>query len=158
MEIKPHWAETFINWFPTHTDLYIRGERGANWHKARQLREKLFKALVPFFDRLRDEARSEPARPAFVTGSHVYGTPTKHSDLDLVLVANSDDNYAQLLFELSDDTGSDAGNAKHGKLDLITVTPEEYGRWKRARDRCLSEAPVTKERAIQIHREEGAGW
>jgi len=59
MRVKVHWAETFLNWFPVHTKLYIRGERGKDWPQAEALRQELFHVLVPFFDRLRKEAYEE---------------------------------------------------------------------------------------------------
>ena len=97
--------------------------------------------------------------PAFLTGSHVYGTPTDGSDVDLVVVVDYDDtNLIGMLWNEADSRdGSDASSLKFGKLNLISVTPLEYDRWKKARDRCLAEAPVTRERAIEIHKEEKAG-
>lgn len=59
MRVKIHWAQRFIDWFPHHTKLYIRGERNADHAKADALRKELFDALVPFLDRMRTDARAE---------------------------------------------------------------------------------------------------
>jgi hypothetical protein len=89
----------------------------------------------------------------------VYGTPKPDSDVDLVVVADFDDEFfVSMLWDLADDRdGSDCGSLHFGKLNLISVTADEYDRWKRARDRCVAEKPVTRERAIEIHKEERAG-
>lgn len=63
LQVKPHWAESFINWMYRQSKLlYVRGERGADWKKAHDLRRKLFKELVPFMDELRAEAIEEGRR------------------------------------------------------------------------------------------------
>jgi len=59
LTVKLHPAERFLNWFPRHTKLYIRGERGADWPKRNKLDKELFDALVPFLELLRHEARVE---------------------------------------------------------------------------------------------------
>jgi hypothetical protein len=59
LEVKLHPAERFLNWFPKHTKLYVRGERGADWPKRNKLDKELFDALVPFLEGLRHEARIE---------------------------------------------------------------------------------------------------
>jgi predicted nucleotidyltransferase len=101
----------------------------------------------------------ETKRLPFVTGSRVYGTPRPDSDVDLVVVADFDDDFfVSVLWDFADDRdGSDCGSLHFEKLNLISVEPDEYDRWKRARDRCLAEKPVTRERAIEIHKEERAG-
>lgn len=70
MNVKLHWAERFINWFPNNSKLYIRGEQGKGWNETQQLYSDLFKALAPFLDKLKAEAYQEgyesavPATPA----------------------------------------------------------------------------------------------
>lgn len=59
MRVKLHWAERFMNWFPAHTRLYIRGARGKGWAEQRVLDQELFDQLAPFLDQLRAEAKAE---------------------------------------------------------------------------------------------------
>lgn len=59
MQAKLHWAERFMNWFPAHTQLYIRGERGKSRREVQALRKELFDKLAPFLDRCRAEAKAE---------------------------------------------------------------------------------------------------
>jgi len=59
VNVKLHWAERFLNWFPFNTKLYIRGERGASQGKASELQRELFHALAPFLDELKKEAELE---------------------------------------------------------------------------------------------------
>lgn len=49
--VEKHLAEKFIDWYPTNTKLYLRGERGADHKKMGELNRELFKALVAFFDK-----------------------------------------------------------------------------------------------------------
>lgn len=105
-------------------------------------------------------------RPAFLTGSRVYGTPREDSDLDLVVYmpGTAEDKLLEAVADkfgqLKDTTYHDAvPNVPYtfGKLNLIVcVSVERYESFFRARTRCLQEAPVTRERAIEIHKEERA--
>jgi hypothetical protein len=61
MRVRLHWAERFINFYPSNTKLYVRGARGADHAKARKLEKELFDSLVPFLDKLKREARIELA-------------------------------------------------------------------------------------------------
>lgn len=57
--IKLHWAERFMNYMVHHTDLYERKTK-ANKNLDGIARDKrLFDQLVPFFNKLRDEAYLE---------------------------------------------------------------------------------------------------
>ena len=76
--VQLHWAERFINWYPFHSKLYVRGARGADQKKASALQKELFDNLVPFLDRLKNEARAELARELKVRLPHVI-TNTPHS-------------------------------------------------------------------------------
>jgi hypothetical protein len=98
-------------------------------------------------------------RLPFVTGSRAYGTPKKDSDVDLVVVADFDDDFfVSMLWDFADARdGSDCGSLHFGNLNIIFVDADEYDRWKKARDRCIAERPVTRERAIEIHKQEKAG-
>jgi len=78
MKVQLHWAERFINWFPFHSKLYIRGERGADHEKARALTKELFDALVPFLDQLKSEARKELAKELSRDLEHIIRN-TPHS-------------------------------------------------------------------------------
>lgn len=48
--VRKHPAERFINWFPHHTKLYLRGEQGKPWEVTHRLYEELFEQLKQFFD------------------------------------------------------------------------------------------------------------
>lgn len=62
INVRLHWAERFINFYPRETKLYLRGARGADHAKAHALEKELFDALVPFLDKLRDEAIEDCAK------------------------------------------------------------------------------------------------
>lgn len=108
-------------------------------------------------------------RPAFVTGSRVYGTPRPDSGLDIVVLLDANTYY-----KLADHLGCpDCGRGSHapagsdhpsasaeesypplylGKINLIPVfSPEMYDGWLKARDLCKAEAPIDRKRAIEIH-------
>jgi len=84
---------------------------------------------------------------AFITGSRIYGHPTKDSDIDLVIY--TDQETKELLIALSD-TGKQP--CKFGKLNLILTTDkDEYNSWLVAKFSCMVLSPITKERAVEIH-------
>ena len=93
---------------------------------------------------------------AFLTGSRVYGTPRETSDYDLVVRCDND-TYHALLRASEGRGGSRDPPIRFGRLDIIAIGPDGdlFDRWKHARDKCLAEKPVTRDRAIQIHQEEG---
>lgn len=62
MNVKLHWAERFINWFPHHTDLYVR--RKKRGEQRRILGKDVVAALASFFDGLLAEAKAEGAAEA----------------------------------------------------------------------------------------------
>lgn len=97
-------------------------------------------------------------RLPFVTGSRVYGKPKLGSDVDLVVLWDFDMPYdeAATLCSLADfsDGSGDSSSFRFGQLDIIAVDEKEYDQWWRARERCLAEHPVTRERAIEIHEQE----
>jgi len=57
--VKLSLAERFLNWYPKHTKLYIRGERGKDWETRRLLDQELVEALNPFLERLVQERVDE---------------------------------------------------------------------------------------------------
>ncbi len=69
MNIRLHPAEQFLNYFPRHTQLYVRGERGKSAAETDAIYRKLFHDLVPFFDRLLADYGIEwtPAPPSTAT-------------------------------------------------------------------------------------------
>lgn len=99
---------------------------------------------------------------AFLTGSRCYGIPTEGSDWDLVVLMSAD-TAAQLGEspgnECKYDLHCSASTAfRFGILNLIVCfTEEEFENWRLARDKCLAEKPITRDRAIEIHKAEGAG-
>lgn len=99
----------------------------------------------------REQEREVVPTPAFVTGSHIYGTPGPESDIDLVVLCNAK-TKAKLLEE--------AGGKypiRFGKLNVIVASSqEEYKAWADAKARCLEFArgkgrQLTKEEAVTIH-------
>ena len=48
LTVKLHLAEKFINWFPSNTKLYLRGERGKDWATISKLYSELFQQLKIF--------------------------------------------------------------------------------------------------------------
>ena len=72
MRIELHWAERFLNWYVHNTGLYIRGQRGKEWDVRRTLDKELFDALVPYLDKLKDEAYKAGLEAA---ATYVKGLP-----------------------------------------------------------------------------------
>jgi hypothetical protein len=66
MNVKLSWVERFINWFPGHTRLYIRGAQGKPRHEIERLWRELFGDLKPFLAELRDEAYREGYEAGYV--------------------------------------------------------------------------------------------
>lgn len=89
---------------------------------------------------------------AFLTGSYVYGSPTKHSDVDLVIRVDQE-TFDQLI-DLSD-----AGKlpVKFSDLNLILAeTDDKYNAWLYAKEKCVErmaalKRKLTKDEAIEIH-------
>jgi len=57
--VKLSPGERFLNWYPKHTKLYLRGERGRDWAERRALDQELFDELNPFLCALLNEARRD---------------------------------------------------------------------------------------------------
>ena len=94
---------------------------------------------------------SDILTPAFLTGSHAYGTPTEKSDIDLVVLA-SQETIAKLeeLLGIDSDYGDGVGNLLIGKLNLILVGPELYEAWDKGTQLLIGQAPVTRKRAVEV--------
>lgn len=86
-------------------------------------------------------------RPPFITGSQAYGTPTKQSDIDLVVHSQ---NVPQVLVINSDQGGSELGSVKFGKLNLIFANDKEYDCWKEGTDLLIKRKPVTRDEAKAV--------
>jgi len=64
---------------------------------------------------------------AILTGSHAYGAPTDHSDIDLVI--RCENKIADLLRKNSD--VSPDGSVRYGKLNLILcLEDDQYKAWE----------------------------
>ncbi len=86
-------------------------------------------------------------REAFVTGSRAYGTPRADSDLDLVVRVS--EAGADALRRMSDN--GHGYPCRYGRLNLIIVTDDDQWIARKAQHiGCRREAPVTRERAIEI--------
>ena len=81
-----HFAERFLDWYPIHTNLYIRGYRGKDSETKRELDSELYRVLAPFFGRLKCEARLE----AFEAAMQAY---LKSNSADLIAKINDTGDY-----------------------------------------------------------------
>jgi predicted nucleotidyltransferase len=96
-------------------------------------------------------------REAFVTGSHVYGRPTKKSDIDLVVELPWEDFLFLVQYDKSRGKRSTELSLRFGQLNLIVCTDGSSVDWWEARKECLLIAkrqgrPITKRQAALIHR------
>ncbi len=94
---------------------------------------------------------------AFITGSHAYGTPNKDSDIDLVVLVESDDTIYDLL--KGDEGGANTDEyetslgapLRFGKLNLICCVEErKYEIWRKGTEQLKAIAPVTREQAVEL--------
>jgi hypothetical protein len=100
-------------------------------------------------------------RPAFITGSHAYGTPTADSDIDLVILVEP--HQVSRLMELSGirwGEGSTTGyehacvSAKFDRLNLLICWTElQYDVWRQGTDELKEDRPVTREQAVEKFKE-----
>jgi hypothetical protein len=87
--------------------------------------------------------------PAFVTGSHAYGVPTRKSDVDLVVFM--DDKTKDNITLLSDECSYPI---KYGNINIIApTTQKEYDMWRLGTSilvqRCIDQKRrIPKEEAI----------
>lgn len=88
--------------------------------------------------------------PAVLTGSQVYGVPNSESDIDVVIEV-AGEVYGDLL-QYSDHPRL----LRYGKLNLILTWSREGRRlWAKGTQLLLSEAPVTRDRAVAMFNELG---
>jgi predicted nucleotidyltransferase len=97
--------------------------------------DRLKRFLIALLPLLREHG----ARTAYVFGSHARGTADEHSDIDVIIVAQSDracvdrfQDYLPAILEVG------------GRVDLFVYTPEEF------------EAMRSQERPFLIHALDGA--
>lgn len=95
---------------------------------------------------------------SFITGSYAYGTPTKDSDIDLVVLVSQE--TIEKLRKLKDDkfklaessSGyklSESAVMQFGKLNLLCVTSKKaFKTWKIGTEVLRSKSPVTREEAV----------
>lgn len=97
------------------------------------------------------KTNSSIERPAFLTGSAVYGKQGPHSDLDLVIYCG-EDVESQLRLE----SNAKFPKIQYGFLNVITTTdPDQYDSWvymtEVCRDRYMSEGrPIDKKEAMKV--------
>ena len=97
-------------------------------------------------------------RKPFVTGSRVYGTPRKDSDLDVVVRA---DEYVIRIIESI--VGRSASDYDHksvsvqaGPINLhLCATDEEYDRWEKGTKSAEVVKPIDRETAKKLMRVHG---
>lgn len=93
---------------------------------------------------------------SYITGSRAYGTPTEESDYDLVIAVTTEE--ANLISQAGTSPNACYPSTHFGKLNLIIFrsdVPEDmlrYYRWKQAHDTLMLEKPVTRERAVEVHK------
>lgn len=90
---------------------------------------------------------------AFLTGSHVYGTPGSNSDVDLVVMVDDED------FSKVKDLSDSVRTVRFGRLNLILCQSEtEFAAWRMTTDRLRKikkETGVTFDKdAAHVHFEE----
>lgn len=96
-------------------------------------------------------ARDLNPTPAFVTGSHIYGSPKPESDVDLVVLCSQ--KTKEKLLELS----GGKYPIRFGNLNIIAAgSEEEYKAWYKAKTKCVEFSrdkgrPLTKEESIIVH-------
>ena len=91
-----------------------------------------------------------------LTGSRVYGTPTKESDIDLVVLMSWD--AAAALREQADEVGEYEGAdlcLRFGKLNLlVTSQVQMYNAWVRGTAQLFARRPVTRDEARAVMEQE----
>jgi len=95
--------------------------------------------LKRFLAALRPLLRRHAARTAYVFGSHARGTADEHSDIDVIIVAPSDQSCVDRFRDYLP-----AVLAAGGRVDLFVYTPEEF------------EAMRREERPFVLHALDGA--
>lgn len=80
---------------------------------------------------------------AFITGSHAYGEPGEESDIDLVVLVDSDTQ--KLLIEHG------GKPTRFGKLNIIAVdTQAKFDKWKKGTEALQAIRPVDRESAVAV--------
>lgn len=91
--------------------------------------------------------------PAFVTGSRAYGEPREDSDVDLVVLMDSE-GMRLLASLVQDDDRKDYPEAtsvslRFGELNLIVCTSQEdYDDWVTGTAELKAKSPVGREEAV----------
>jgi hypothetical protein len=89
---------------------------------------------------------------SFVTGSHAYGEPGPDSDVDLVVFVRPE--HAMILRRASE--GAINEPIRFGRLNIIAVSSyDELCIWRMQREILEDEAPVARERALEVGLELG---
>jgi len=57
--VKLSYGERFLNWYPTHTKLYIRGQKGKDWNEQRALDSELAREINGWVRKQVEEALAE---------------------------------------------------------------------------------------------------
>lgn len=102
--------------------------------------------------------------PAFLTGSHAYGTPTADSDVDLVVRVTDAATLADLLLcaevatAAKDKPASAVGlpqsSYRFGRLNIILChTDRQYADWRDGTALLIASRPVTRDRAVEVFRQ-----
>ncbi len=89
--------------------------------------------------------------PAFLTGSHAYGTPTALSDIDLVVYVPDKKAHDFLWGKTEGDCDDDDyPTIQFGKLNLVACfTLKRYDTWLQVTNELIEQKPVSREDAIK---------
>jgi len=97
-----------------------------------------------------------------LTGSRAYGTPREDSDIDIVMLGETDEDYnvfvgLKFMANPTIPTVEEckeqlyAGNLKFGRLNLILVNcPDTFDIWKQGTTLLKEFAPVTRDQAVYV--------
>lgn len=105
------------------------------------------------------DGADELIRPAFMTGSLVYGTPCEESDVDLVLMMTEEE--AAKLYKYSDGVVKQVFDPRYpknrflsmrfGRLNLLCCfTTAMYDSFLEGTAECYAKWPVTREAAVEV--------
>jgi len=75
VKVRLSWVERFLNFFPSGTKLYLRGERGKDEGARAKLYEELVEAMAPFFEKLREEAFEDGRAGGFRISASPFKDP-----------------------------------------------------------------------------------
>ncbi len=90
---------------------------------------------------------------AFITGSRAYGTPREDSDVDLVVLVESEDGA--MLWEQGVSQEGEK-TCRFGKLNLLVFeSRERFNKWRDVTEELQRKRPVTRDEAVKAFQDAG---